>query len=478
MINFFRRLFNKQTPSIDTLLPYPEGKRYYRDSHSIRKNNIDEDALKIIHRLNRFKYKSFIVGGCIRDILLGRKPKDFDVVTTATPNQIKSIFNNCRIIGKRFKIVHVIFKGKTIEVSTFRSLPDHRLEKHGENKDYLLKKDNNYGTPKEDAARRDFTINALYYDPRNECIIDFVGGLEDIQNKILRVIGDPNISFKEDPVRMLRAIKFSVLHGLEIEKNTKQAIKKNKLEILKSSNVRLLEEYNKIFKTTKTANIFSALTENYLLEVLYKEVIDNIKKKEENWREDFINTSVGRKLSLADKMLNDRQDISSIIYYSILFSELVASKKSESSSSINHIRTSLDKFCERIGFPKRDKDRLIKIYISQARFLAQETKNQVQNEIFKKKDYFQDAFTFFKISAEVDRDEVALQSALYWEISAMNTRKPNIKNKDKKDSNFKGKFGVHKKKGLKKNNFKSPNKKQNPYKKVHESAAEEKKPLD
>ncbi|EMP09480.1 tRNA nucleotidyltransferase/poly(A) polymerase family protein, partial [Leptospira interrogans serovar Pyrogenes str. 200701872] len=222
-MKFLSNLFKKKIGSVEDILSHPDGKRYYRDAHLIRKNMIDEDAVKIIHRLNKFGFKAYIVGGGVRDLLLGRKPKDFDVVTNATPNQIKKIFNNCRIIGRRFKIVHILFRGKVIEVSTFRSLPDYRLGKAVEDQDYLIKRDNKFGTPQEDAARRDFTINSLYYDVRNDSIIDYVGGFEDIRNKVLRVIGDPDISFREDPVRMLRAVKFAEILGLNIEKTTAKA---------------------------------------------------------------------------------------------------------------------------------------------------------------------------------------------------------------------------------------------------------------
>ena len=306
MIKFIANLFKKKTQSVENILIYPEGKRYYKDSHIIRKNLIDEDALKIMHRLTKFNHKAFLVGGGVRDILLGKKPKDFDIATSATPNQIKNIFNNCRIIGKRFKIVHVMFKGKIIEVSTFRSLPDHRLGKQTEDKDYLLRRDNNYGTAKEDAARRDFTINSLYYDPRNDSIIDFVGGFEDIKNKVLKVIGNPDVSFKEDPVRMLRAVKFQTLHGLILDKETKAGIKRNRLELEKASSSRMLEEYNKIFRTWRASDIFQGLAENHLLDVLFKEALD-VSKKNPNWQKDFLESNIGKRLVIADRMLQERE---------------------------------------------------------------------------------------------------------------------------------------------------------------------------
>jgi poly(A) polymerase len=358
------------------------------------------------------------VGGCIRDLLLGKKPKDYDIATSATPTQIKNIFNNCRIIGKRFKIVHIIFKGKIVEVTTFRSLPDHRLNNKPASGELLLKRDNNYGNAKEDAARRDFTVNALYYDPRNESIIDYVGGFEDIKNKILRVVGNPDISFQEDPVRMLRAIKISVLHGLEIEKKTKQAIKKNKFEIEKASSSRMLEEYNKIFRTWETAQVFKGLAENHLLEVLFKEALD-IVKKQRNWQENFLETSIGKLLVIADRKLKEREELTPTIFFALIFSDIVNDSLSkEKGNMITAIKNALDPICNRLEIPKKDRQRLIRIYASQKRFLKTTDANQIQNNLFRTKDFFYDSFMYFKLIAEATNNQEALQIAFFWEISA------------------------------------------------------------
>ncbi|MBP7282273.1 MAG: polynucleotide adenylyltransferase PcnB [Leptospiraceae bacterium] len=425
-MKFIANLFKKKPQTVENILIYPEGKRYYKDSHIIRKNLIDEDALKIMHRLTKFNHKAFLVGGGVRDILLGKKPKDFDIATSATPNQIKNIFNNCRIIGKRFKIVHVMFKGKIIEVSTFRSLPDHRLGKQTEDKDYLLRRDNNYGTAKEDAARRDFTINSLYYDPRNDSIIDFVGGFDDIKNKVLKVIGDPDVSFKEDPVRMLRAVKFQMLHGLNLDKETKAGIKRNRLELEKASSSRMLEEYNKIFRTWRTSEIFQGLAENHLLDVLFKEALD-VSKKNPNWQKDFLDSNIGKRLVIADRMLQEREELTSVIFFSLIFCDLIndAFEKDKNKQNMVHsIKTAIEPICNRMEIPKKDKERLIKIFASQKRFFKTEENNPTHNEVFRKKDFFYEAFMFFKINALAVKDEQAIQSAFFWEISTRNRPKP------------------------------------------------------
>lgn len=314
--------------------------------------------------------------------------------------------------------MHILFRGKVIEVSTFRSLPDYRLGKAVEDQDYLIKRDNKFGTPQEDAARRDFTINSLYYDVRNDSIIDYVGGFEDIRNKVLRVIGDPDISFREDPVRMLRAVKFAEILGLNIEKTTAKAIRKHKTELEKASSSRMLEEYNKIFRTWKTSLIFQGMAEHGILEVLFKEAFDKERKKNSNFGEKFLETNIGKRLAIADKLLTEREEMTPHIFYSLIFSDLASEAlQKENMHLVPAIKNSLELIFKRLETPKKDKDRLIKIFASQQRFLSTEDEKSSQNNFFRMKDYFYDAFMVFKIGAIAENDEKAIQSAFFWEIS-------------------------------------------------------------
>ncbi|APH40992.1 Poly(A) polymerase I [Leptospira interrogans serovar Copenhageni/Icterohaemorrhagiae] len=314
--------------------------------------------------------------------------------------------------------MHILFRGKVIEVSTFRSLPDYRLGKAVEDQDYLIKRDNKFGTPQEDAARRDFTINSLYYDVRNDSIIDYVGGFEDIRNKVLRVIGDPDISFREDPVRMLRAVKFAEILGLNIEKTTAKAIRKHKTELEKASSSRMLEEYNKIFRTWKTSLIFQGMAEHGILEVLFKEAFDKESKKNSNFGEKFLETNIGKRLAIADKLLTEREEMTPHIFYSLIFSDLASEAlQKENMHLVPAIKNSLELIFRRLETPKKDKDRLIKIFASQQRFLSTEDEKSSQNNFFRMKDYFYDAFMVFKIGAIAENDEKAIQSAIFWEIS-------------------------------------------------------------
>ena len=213
-------------------------------SNKIDHGLISNAALDTLQILKENKYDAFIVGGAVRDILMGYKPKDFDIATNATPEQVRSIFKRSRIIGRRFKLVHVIYGREIIEVSTFRAKPRQKIQMRNG-----VIKDNEYGSIEEDAERRDFTINGLYYDVENKNIIDFYGGLRDIQNNQLRLIGDPKLRYKEDPIRILRAIRFSAKLKMEIHSAALSEIKKS-MGLLKSVPYsRLFDEVMKFFLT-------------------------------------------------------------------------------------------------------------------------------------------------------------------------------------------------------------------------------------
>jgi poly(A) polymerase len=206
---------------------------------------IDADADKVVRRLSRHGHQAYLVGGCVRDLLLEREPKDFDVSTSATPKEIRSLFRNCRIIGRRFTLAHIFFGQKIIETSTFRANPRDGEDDEGE---LLIRRDNVFGSDTEDARRRDFTINGLFYDVEEEKVIDHVDGLPDLEARTIRTIGDPNIRFREDPVRMLRAVKFAARLGFNIGDQTYQAILHHRAEIGKCAAPRVLEEIYRLLR--------------------------------------------------------------------------------------------------------------------------------------------------------------------------------------------------------------------------------------
>jgi poly(A) polymerase len=212
----------------------------------IARELIDADAEKVVRRLARHGYQAYLVGGCVRDLLLDRTPKDFDVATSATPKETKQLFRNCRIIGRRFRLCHIFFGPKIIETSTFRANP--RRDETGDSDELLIRHDNVFGTDTEDAQRRDFTINGLFYDVEDERVIDHVGGLDDLDTRVVRTIGDPDIRFREDPVRMLRAIKFAARLDFAIEPATYRAICRHRSEITKCAPPRVVEELYRLLR--------------------------------------------------------------------------------------------------------------------------------------------------------------------------------------------------------------------------------------
>ncbi|PYQ34544.1 MAG: CCA tRNA nucleotidyltransferase [Acidobacteria bacterium] len=240
-----------------------------RSDHPISRRRIPENVLKVLYRLHRSGYRAYLCGGSVRDLLMMRTPKDFDIATDAHPAEIRRLFRNSRIIGRRFRLAHVIFQDMIVEVSTFRREPERGTD---ENAELLITDDNTFGSPLQDARRRDFTINALFYNIADFSVIDYVGGLDDLNQKRVRVIGDPDIRFREDPVRMMRAIEFASRLGFEIEHDTYEAILRHRTEILKASPPRVAEEILEVLRRGWSREAFRRMVDSGLLEPLLPEV--------------------------------------------------------------------------------------------------------------------------------------------------------------------------------------------------------------
>jgi tRNA nucleotidyltransferase/poly(A) polymerase len=249
------------------ILPRPE--------HTVSRKDIDPDALKVLYRLKNHRFTAYLVGGGVRDLLLGRKPKDFDIGTSAHPQQVKKLFRNCFVVGRRFRLCHVRFGHKVVEVSTFRR------QAPPEEGEAMIRRDNTFGTPEEDAFRRDFTVNALFYDIATFSVIDYVGGLEDLGDKVIRTIGDPEVRLREDPVRMLRAVALAARLGFSIDRDTLEAIRSLRGEIAKSSPARLIEEIYKILRQGASRQTFQMLHDVGLLAYLLPEADDAIAEQGE-----------------------------------------------------------------------------------------------------------------------------------------------------------------------------------------------------
>ncbi|MEP6782062.1 MAG: polynucleotide adenylyltransferase PcnB [Acidobacteriota bacterium] len=261
-----------------------------RAEHPISRRDIDSDALKVLYRLHESGAVAYLVGGSVRDLLLGRRPKDFDIGTSAHPYQVKKLFRNCWIIGRRFRLAHVRFGLKTIEVATFRkNVPagtenepsDAPIEEAppGTDPNLLIRHDNTFGTPEEDAFRRDFTLNALFYDISTFSIIDYVGGLQDIKDGLIRCIGDPNGRFQEDPVRMLRAIVFASRLNFKLDRPIVDAIVTHRDLLGTASPSRMIEEYYKILRSGYAEQTFRGLVEHRLLDAVTPEIQRGIRNQ-------------------------------------------------------------------------------------------------------------------------------------------------------------------------------------------------------
>ncbi|MGZ3481119.1 MAG: polynucleotide adenylyltransferase PcnB, partial [Myxococcaceae bacterium] len=257
-------LWESDADHLDPTAPVP------RDhAPDIDPSKLDPDALKVVNRLLQYGHQAYLVGGCVRDLLVGRTPKDFDVATSAVPSEVRGIFRNCRLIGRRFRLAHVYFKGgKIVEVSTFRANPSEledpaEASADGEEKDDLLISDDNvFGTAEQDARRRDFTINGLFYDVAEGRVIDFVGGLRDMRVREVRTIGDPEIRLREDPVRILRAVRFACRLDFDIESRTYAAMEGTVEDLPRCAPPRLLEDTFRILRGGVSAgglNLLSAL---------------------------------------------------------------------------------------------------------------------------------------------------------------------------------------------------------------------------
>jgi poly(A) polymerase len=263
-----------------------------------------------MYRLHGAGYKAYLVGGSVRDLMLGRRPKDYDVGTDARPNEVRRLFGNSRIIGRRFRLVHVYFHdGETVEVSTFRRGAEAAVAPEGEDaaqRDLLITTDNLWGSPREDAFRRDFTINALFYDIADFGVIDYTGGIPDLQKRLVRAIGDPDVRFREDPVRMLRACEFAGRLGFGIEAATQEAIHRHRRDLERASPARLTEEIAQLLRCGHAGAAMQWMLDLGLLEVMLPEAYAMVAAGERGLG-DF-----GQILPVVDRMVRSGRQLSDI----------------------------------------------------------------------------------------------------------------------------------------------------------------------
>jgi poly(A) polymerase len=258
-----------------------------RSEHSISRKQISDAALKVLYRLDKAGYRACLVGGGVRDVLLGKQPKDFDVATDATPDQVRALFRNCRLIGRRFRLAHIHFGREVIEVATFRAMFDQSNDDHVTDDGRILR-DNTFGNIEQDAVRRDFTVNALYYDIRDFSIIDYANGLQDLADHKLKLIGDPATRYAEDPVRMLRAVRFAAKLNFEIDPSAVSAITEQAHLLADIPAARLYDEVLKIFHSGYAMRAYHLLREHGLFRYLFPQLDRYLRSEPSEVMLDFI----------------------------------------------------------------------------------------------------------------------------------------------------------------------------------------------
>ena len=287
-----------------------------RGDHRVSRRDVDPDALNILYRLHNKGHRGYLVGGGVRDLMLGLAPKDFDIATDARPGRLKRLFSNCRIIGRRFRLAHIHFGEKIIEVATFRSSgKSDDVVREGD----LIHRDNVFGSPGEDAMRRDLTINGLFYDISTFSIIDYVDGFEDLLNGVVRTIVDPEVSFREDPVRMLRVIRHATRLDFEIEEGTRRALSTQQDEILKANAARLLEEFYKDLSSGRSRAFFEELHRTGFLGLLVEPLVATFKQRGERTGKSLLFESLDR----LDQLKADGVEITHPIGLAALLAPLI-----------------------------------------------------------------------------------------------------------------------------------------------------------
>ena len=292
-----------------------------RSEHCISRAEINENALKVLYRLKDMGFKAYLVGGGVRDLLLGREPKDFDVVTDARPEQIRKVFRNCRLIGRRFRLAHVYFKRDVVEVATFRALLEHdaTTDEDAEVQDGRIIRDNVYGTIEEDALRRDFTVNSLYYDIRNFSVLDYTGAIQDLHTGTLRFIGDPETRYREDPVRMLRAVRFAAKLGFRIHPDTETPMFTLGHLLHDVPPARLFDEVLKLFHGGCALQTFELLRHYGLFAWLFPATEQALAHEEQG----FPLTFVAKALENTDKRINSGKPVTPAFLFAVMLWEPV-----------------------------------------------------------------------------------------------------------------------------------------------------------
>ncbi|MEZ6195376.1 MAG: polynucleotide adenylyltransferase PcnB [Planctomycetota bacterium] len=386
--------------------PREAGAEIYTD-HGLDVSGIDSDAIKVLRRLQRYGFQAYLVGGCVRDLLVGQHPKDFDIATSATPKQIKRLFRNSRVIGRRFRLVHIHFGRHILEISTFRS----NVVPEGDDDDPLIRRDNVFGTADQDALRRDFTVNALFYDIETNEVIDFVGGMKDIRRHRIEIIGDPVTRLREDPVRMMRAAKFAGRLRFEVAEDLLDAIFDCREDLQKCAAPRVFEELQRLLDRGGAFGAIDVLWETELLDVLLPELSAWLVENEElvddtglTGEQRFWNS-----LKTLDRYVLEGCDVSSVTALSVLFCHLFGKVLHHSGPAPDGEDPSeydigvvaedlLSSLALRLQIPRRDAYRMRQLLVALRRFLSRRaTRKKPSPNQLVRKEYFPESLRLFQI---------------------------------------------------------------------------------
>lgn len=389
-----------------------------RAQHNISRKEINQAALKVLYRLQEAGFEAYLVGGGVRDLLLGQHPKDFDIATNATPEQVYRLFRNSRMIGRRFKLVHVFFGSYIVEVATFRApqLKTDRKTAHSKiqhSQHGMIVRDNLYGSLEEDVLRRDFTVNALYYTVSNFSVIDYVGGLKDLEARSLRMIGDARLRYREDPVRMLRAIRFAAKLDFTIHPETAKPILELAELVRNVAAARLFEECIKLFFTGYAVKSFLLLKEFGLLRVLFPILDDELKSKNH-----FAETFIVHALEKTDVRIQTDQPVAIPFLLATLLwpavcakhKALVSEGDTKISAFLEAINWTLKAQQQWVAIPKRLTQMTQELWRMQMHLSKQQGQRAQQLFLNPR---FRAAYDFLMLRAEAGDAEVAVMAA-WW----------------------------------------------------------------
>jgi len=444
-------------PILPTIIP--------RSEHSISRKWISRNAVRVLYRLREQGYDAYLVGGGVRDLLLGREPKDFDIATDAKPNEVKKVFRNCRLIGRRFRLAHVHFTDEIIEVATFRSSvteesepavpapdqvslpgfeaasaldvpvapgsaalegeapinggtplaasdvakpkPPRMLKTEGG----MILRDNVFGTPEEDALRRDFTVNALFYNIADFSVIDYVNGMEDLRKGLIRLIGDPVIRFTEDPVRMVRAVRFAAMLGFEIEENTYRALLELKDKVALASPARMYEEVLKLFMLGEGEKTYQLLRKTGL----FSEIFPRLNEWVDSETDGFPHTRIGKAFEWIDVCVQSGRPVQPYMLFALLFGQYIEEKAgllravgvNSVEAATKAVAETLAEEAHRVMIPKKVGLLMRNIYWNQQRFEKREGKHP---RFFLRRPGFSDAYEYLRFTSEVTGERKALRA--------------------------------------------------------------------